>query len=65
MNSWPKPASKISSGGTRSRSTENGGIRMLALKEICENLLLHGGESRGPGDESFIARFEAEQCFVG
>lgn len=46
-------------------ATENGGIRMLALKEICENLLLHGGESRGPGDESFIARFEAEQCFVG
>jgi hypothetical protein len=26
---------------------------------------LHGGESRGPGDESFIARFEAQQCFVG
>jgi len=38
---------------------------MLALKEICEDLLLHGRESRGPGDESFIARFEAQQCFVG
>jgi hypothetical protein len=46
-------------------ATEDGGIRMLALKEICEDLLLHGGQSRGPGDESFIARFEAQQCFVG
>ena len=46
-------------------ATEDGGIRMLALKEICEDLLLHGRESRGPGDESFIARFEAQQCFVG
>jgi hypothetical protein len=26
---------------------------------------LHGRESHGPGDESFIARFEAQQCFVG
>jgi hypothetical protein len=32
---------------------------MLALQEICEDLLLHRGESRRPGDESFIARFEA------
>ena len=46
-------------------ATEDGGIRMLALKEICEDLLLHGGESRGPGDEPFIACFEAQQCFVG
>jgi len=46
-------------------ATEDGGIRMLALKEICEDLLLHGRESRGPGDESFIARFESQQCFVG
>jgi hypothetical protein len=38
---------------------------MLPLKEICEDLLLNGGQSRGPGDESFIARFEAQQCFVG
>jgi hypothetical protein len=46
-------------------ATEDGGVRVLALKEICEDLLLHGGESRRPGDESFIARFEAQQCFVG
>src|SRR6185369_3840183 len=61
MNSSPKPASKISSGGTRESLQQ----RMVAFKEICEDLLLHGRESRGPGDESFIARFEAQQCFVG
>jgi hypothetical protein len=26
---------------------------------------LHGRKSRGSGDESLIARFEAQQCFVG
>ena len=46
-------------------ATENGGIRMLALKEICEDLLLHGGESRGPGDKPRVPRFQALQGVAG
>ena len=38
---------------------------MLALREIGEDFLLHRGESRGAGDESFVPCFEAQQCFVG
>ena len=41
----------------RIAATQDRGVGMLALGEIGEDLLLHRGESRGPGDESFVARF--------
>ena len=37
----------------------------MALGEIGEDFLLHRGESRGASEESFVARFQSEQCFVG
>jgi len=35
-------------------------IGMLALGEISEDFLLHGWESRGPGDETFVSPFESQ-----
>ena len=62
MNSSPKPASKISSGGTReSLQPRMVAYGLLALGELGEDLLLHGREPRFAADEALVAGDEARQ----
>ena len=65
MKSSPKPASKMSSGGTReSLQPRIVAYGMLPLGEVRQDLLLHGRETRFAADEALVAGDEARERFL-